>query len=287
MNSTLLRDLLQTPASAEPWDHQLLDALSERKKKEVVFHDADRTRLAELGPQNRELSGANRKYYAVTRAVRRYADAWILEKAKGRVFLDYACGEGRAALLASEVADLSIGLDISPASLDLARNLANSSGAGEKLLFVQGDCEKTGLPDSCIDVVFCCGMLHHLDLSYAAPELRRILKPGGRILAMEALNYNPLFRLYRRLTPDLRTEFEKEHILSLKDLAFLGRFFTVRNVQYWHLATLLATPFRRTAAFDSLLQLLDFVDKGMLRIPGLAQMAWMFTFELEKRKEDS
>ena len=104
---------------------------------------------------------------------------------------------------------------------------------------------------------------------------------------MEALNYNPLFRLYRRLTPDLRTEFEKEHILSLKDLAFLGRFFTVRNVQYWHLATLLATPFRRTAAFDSLLRLLDIVDKGMLRIPGLAQMAWMFTFELEKRKEDS
>jgi hypothetical protein len=50
---------------------------------------------------------------------------------------------------------------------------------------------------------------------------------------------------------------------------------------------LLATPFRRTAAFDSLLRLLDIVDKGMLRIPGLAQMAWMFTFELEKRKEDS
>jgi SAM-dependent methyltransferase len=130
-------------------------------------------------------------------------------------------------------------------------------------------------------------MLHHLDLSYAAPELRRLLKPGGRILAMEALNYNPLFRLYRRLTPDLRTEFEKEHILSLKDLAFLSRFFTVRSVQYWHLATLLATPFRRTVAFDSLLRLLDIVDKGMLRIPGLAQMAWMFTFELGKNKEDS
>ena len=37
----------------------------------------------------------------------------------------------------------------------------------------QGDCENTGLPNTCVDVILCCGMLHHLDLSYAFPEIRR------------------------------------------------------------------------------------------------------------------
>jgi ubiquinone/menaquinone biosynthesis C-methylase UbiE len=286
MNSTQLRDLLETPAPQALRIESWLDGLSERKRREVVFHDADRARLAEVGAENREQSAANRKYYTVTRAVQNYVDNWILRNAEGRIFLDYACGEGRPTLLASGVADLAIGLDISPASLNLARHLADSSGAGDRTLFVHGDCEKTGLPDSCIDVIFCCGMLHHLDLSYAVPELRRILKPGGRVLAMEALNYNPLFRLYRRFTPDLRTEFESQHILSLKDLAFMSRFFTVKNVQYWNLATLLATPFRRTAAFDSVLRLLERADKCLLKVPGLAQMAWMFTFELEKQDEE-
>ena len=45
----------------------------------------------------------------------------------------------------------------------------------------------------------CCGMLHHLDLSYAFPELRRILSLEGKILAIEALDYNPIIKLYRNI----------------------------------------------------------------------------------------
>ncbi len=286
MTSEQLRGVLQESASDPVSKQSWLNALSERKRREVEFHDADRIRLAEVGQENRELSASNRKYYAVTRGISRYIDQWILERAKGGVFLDYACGEGKAAILAGGVAQLAIGIDISPASLGLANTLANASGVGDKVVFAQADCEKTGLPDSCIDAILCSGMLHHLNLSYAAPELRRILKPGGRILAAEALNYNPLIKLYRRLTPHLRTEFEKEHILSLRDVAFLRRFFIVRSVRYWNLATLLATPLRRTAAFDFALRALEGVDGCLLKIPGLAQMAWMFTFELEKASDD-
>jgi len=74
----------------------------------------------------------------------------------------------------------------------------------------------------------CAGMLHHVELSYAFPELRRVLKPGGRILAAEALNYNPAIKLYRNLTPSLRTAWEKDHILSLKDVRFAQRFFQLQ-----------------------------------------------------------
>jgi hypothetical protein len=117
-------------------------------------------------------------------------------------------------------------------------------------------------------------MLHHLDLSYAFPELRRILAPGGKILAVEALDYNPLIKLYRALTPQMRTEWEKAHILSLKDLRFAKRFFDVGEVRYWHITSIAAPhlPF--------LARPLELLDRGLSRVPVIQLMAWIFTFEL-------
>jgi SAM-dependent methyltransferase len=94
-------------------------------------------------------------------------------------------------------------------------------------LTFRADAENTRLPAASIDRVLCSGMLHHLDLSCALPELQRILAPGGRILAVEALDYNPAIKPYHYLTPDMRTDWEKSHILNLKDVAYAGRFFTV------------------------------------------------------------
>ena len=122
-------------------------------------------------------------------------------------------------------------------------------------------------------------MLHHLDLSYALPELRRILKPGGVILAVEALDYNPAIKLYRLLTPAMRTEWEKAHILSLKDIRFAKRFFDLGEVRYWHIVGYIAGKF-------PLFQMpLDIIDKVLEKIPFVQLMSWMFTFELVKKIE--
>jgi len=111
------------------------------------------------------------------------------------------------------------------------------------------------------------------------------MKPGGVLLGIEALNYNPVIKLYRQLTPHLRTEFEKEHILSLKDLEFASRFFEVRRVRYWHLFSTGAVILRKTPLFGLALAMANGMDKVALRIPGLRLMAWMFTFELVKRSD--
>jgi len=122
-------------------------------------------------------------------------------------------------------------------------------------------------------------MLHHLDLSYAFPEMRRILKPGGKILAVEALDYNPLIKLYRKLTPDMRTEWEKAHILDLSDIKFASRFFDVVDIRYWHVLGFVAGKIPR------LFPIMDKLDIILEKIPLLQRMAWIFTFEL-KKKED-
>jgi SAM-dependent methyltransferase len=180
----------------------------------------------------------------------------------------------RAIDAAKAGAALSIGLDISSVSIANARRDAAAAGVAANTYFVQADAENTKLPDHSIDVAICSGMLHHLDLSYAFPELRRILAPGGKILCVEALDYNPAIKLYRKLTPDMRTEWEKAHILSLADVRFARRFFDLGEVRYWHITGILGPHLPVLRPF------LDMTDRMLERVPGMRLMAWIFTFEL-------
>jgi ubiquinone/menaquinone biosynthesis C-methylase UbiE len=253
-------------------------SLEARKIAEATFHDHSHQIT-----ETHEEEYSNSKFYAVTDASTKYWHEWVDTHSRDKIVLDYACGNGSGAIRAAKAgAKLAIGLDISRGSIENAKRLAADDGLNNTF-FVQGDCENTGLPDSCIDSVICSGMLHHIDLTYAFPELRRILRPGGRIFAHEALNYNPLIKLYRKRTPQLRTAFEAEHIISHKDLRFASHFFEVTNVRYWHLFTILAVPFRRSSWFKLLLSGSRSVDAVLLRIPLVRNMAWQFTFELVKK----
>lgn len=278
-----LREQLEVRAVS--MDDSWTRSLSARKRAELDFHDRDRAYdLAAFVPPATEKLHANRKYYSTAARSREYVHEWVREHASGRVFLDYACGNGENAILAAQAgAALAIGIDISGTSIQNATARARAAGVEGNTYFVQADCESTGLPSSTIDAVLCSGMLHHLDLSYAFPELRRILKPGGKCLAVEALAVNPLIKLYRRLTPEMRTEWESKHILSPRDLEFARRFFEVENIRFWHFFSIAATPFRDTMLFAPLLRVADTLDRVALRIPGFRLMAWQFTFELVNR----
>jgi len=260
-------------------NQEWMDSLSLRKKKELEFHDADRdiTRRDSLDKDTYEKLYGNRKYYQATGLSSAYVANWIRENTRNRVFLDYACGNGGNAIKAAKYGTkLAIGLDISHISVENAKREAKKQGVDENTYFIQADAENTMLPNNSIDVIICSGMLHHLDLSYAFPELRRILRPGGKILAIEALKYNPAIKLYRYLTPQMRTDWEKYHILSLNDMRFAKRFFQVKNIRYWHIVSILA-PYMMFA-----LPILNWVDSFLVRIPIVRLMAWIFTFELIK-----
>lgn len=262
--------------------------LTGRKLAEAQFHDHSKQTRARpdlLSPEMYRHLHGNKKYYSTTGTSRDFVRCWLADRVKGKVFLDYACGNGERTIVAAKLgAALAVGIDISPVSIENAKAAALGADVADRCLFLQGDCEHTDLPASSIDVILCNGVLHHMDLSYAYYEMRRILRDGGFVLAVEALANNPLIQLYRRMTPQMRTEWEKEHILSRKDVELAARFFEVDAVRYWHLFSILATPFRGTPAiFEPLLRLLNCVDDVALRVPGVRQMGWQFTFELSKR----
>ena len=287
-STATLREVLKTVA-AKNAQIDWLKSLNERKKAELEFHNMNRDKSLQVNlPEDTyEMLYGNKKYYTTVQLSREYVSEWIKTNAKGKVFLDYACGNGENALLAGKSgAALSIGLDISDVSVANATESATKLGIGDRTMFMQGDCENTGLPDNCIDTIICSGMLHHLDLSYAFPELRRILKPGGRILGVEALDYNPFIKAYRLMTPSMRTDWEKNHILSMKDIRFAKRFFEVEDIRFWHLFSIFAAYFSKNETLQRpILGLFNFLDRVLTKVPGVRLMAWQFTFVLKKPLE--
>jgi ubiquinone/menaquinone biosynthesis C-methylase UbiE len=272
-----INDLKKT--SNKTWQ----ESLSKRKLLELEFHDRDRdkSRIEQLAKNKNDFEEfyGNKKYYNTVRVSREFIDTWISREVKGKVFLDYACGNGEKTIFAAKVgAILSLGFDISAVSVQNAEKEALSQNLNN-IIFFQADAEATRLPDNSIDIILCSGMLHHLDLSYAFPEMRRVLKPGGKILAAEALNVNPLIRLYRRLTPSMRTDFEKAHILSLGEVKFARRFFDVTEIRYWHVVSYAA------GKFPLLLKPLEILDKVLQKVPYIQRLAWIFTFEMVKRND--
>jgi ubiquinone/menaquinone biosynthesis C-methylase UbiE len=261
--------------------------LEERKLKELEHHNLQRSTKAQkdLPADTYELLHGNKKFYATVKLSDDYLDHWLRTRVPGKVVLDYACGNGGQAIRAARYgAKFVIGTDLSDVSIANARRAAEEAGVADRCFFLQADCENTGLPRDSIDVVLCSGVLHHLDLTYVFPELRRILQPGGVAFALEALDYNPAIKLYRKLTPSMRTEWEKNHILSLKDLRFARNFFEVRDVRFWHLFSIGAVALRRhDRVFRATLSLFNRLDQWLLRLPGVQLLSWQFTFELHKR----
>jgi ubiquinone/menaquinone biosynthesis C-methylase UbiE len=79
-----------------------------------------------------------------------------------------------------------VGVDPAPVMLRLARLLTQHSARAVR--YAEGSAEALPLPDSSVSVVWSIGSVHHwADLDAALQEARRVLTPGGRLVAIKRL----------------------------------------------------------------------------------------------------
>jgi ubiquinone/menaquinone biosynthesis C-methylase UbiE len=99
--------------------------------------------------------------------------------------LDVACGTGSVAFGAAPAVGPRgrvLGVDVSGQMVEAARQRAEEL-AMPNVGFARMDGEKLDLPDACFDVALCAlGLMYMPDPAQAVREMRRILRPGGRMV---------------------------------------------------------------------------------------------------------
>lgn len=136
----------------------------------------------------------------------------------GEVVLDVGCGTGTLALAAKRrvgAAGTVHGIDASPEMIDRAKRKATK--AGSDVVFQTGIVEALPFPDAHFDAVVNTLMLHHLPKpvrQHCAREMRRVLKPGGRVLAVD-------FATPARERQGILARFHRHGHLALRDIVEL------------------------------------------------------------------
>jgi SAM-dependent methyltransferase len=117
-----------------------------------------------------------------------------LEPLAGRRVLDFACGQGITTCLLAERGAHVIGIDITPESIEMARELASRLGISAD--FMCADLLALD-PLPTVDRVFGRYALHHVDPVLFGSRLAAALAPGGWGAFVETTYTNPILRLSR------------------------------------------------------------------------------------------
>ncbi len=196
----------------------------------------------------------------------------------GRDVLDYGCGHGMAAVVLARAGARVTAFDLSAGYLHEADARARANGV--RVRFLQADGERLPFADGAFDRIWGNAVLHHLDMTVAGREIRRVLRPGGAAVFCEPWGENPLLDLARRRLPyPGKSRTPDERPLRRRQIDQLRQLFPAleaRGYQLLAMARRLLPPGRLTAG-------LEWCDTRLLgRVPALERWCRYVVITLPK-----
>jgi SAM-dependent methyltransferase len=132
--------------------------------------------------------------------------AWLEPLDADMVVLDVACGAAHVAEQAAPHVRRVVGLDLTPALLELGADRLRHAGITNVLL-EEGNAADLPFMDASFDLVVCRGSLHHFPRpERPVAEMARVCRPGGRVVASDMVVPSVEVReafdaLHRRIDP--------------------------------------------------------------------------------------
>lgn len=114
----------------------------------------------------------------------------LAELSSGDRAIDLGCGPGNAVRLAARVGAQATGIDPSTAMLRIARAVtrAASPQVRDRVDWIAAGVEDCPLPDASASAVWTVRSVHHwTDVDAGLAQARRLLRPAGRLIAVERL----------------------------------------------------------------------------------------------------
>jgi len=255
--------------------------LSDRQQREIVFFRQAAAEAAAIADRPVNLEPAIGPKGWRTRA-HPYVNAYwvILRKARalplpGKRVLVLGCGYGEDALQLAHLGARVSAADLSAETVAIARRrvqaLASLFSLGAGIDFTVCPAERLPYADASFDLVYISDVAHHFDIPAAMREVRRVLKPGGLMLANEPYThswaqairqsrlvrewiYPRLIRLiYRAERPYVTAD---ERKLDQHALRQIGEILEITNTQYYSLFYARLTRWQYQLIIDRLILLL-------------------------------
>lgn len=121
---------------------------------------------------------------------------------KGEKVLDFGCGRGEMVVRVAMMDCEAVGVDCSPEAIALTKKaLAENNLSGIKVLLVKSD--KLPFVKESFDAVFFLDVAEHLndrELTDSLKEIKRVLKPGGRLIIHTSPNKDWIDKGYKFYT---------------------------------------------------------------------------------------
>jgi len=107
----------------------------------------------------------------------------------GERLLDIGSGPGSSALLAASEFDCVVaGVDYGAGAVRGAREAADAAGLGDRVGFVVGEASALPFADGEFEAILCeCSLSTFPDKAGALSEMRRVLRPGGRVVISDVV----------------------------------------------------------------------------------------------------
>ena len=258
----------------------MYEELKKRVERERAYHNQEK----DVSKKAFNFKKLFRNYFSNPSLIEMENDLNKVKNISNKKVLDFGCGYGK------DFDDLLLndneltGIDISELYIRHCTNYCNKNFKDKKCSVFAMDAHDLKFEDETFDLIIGRGILHHLDFNIALKGIKRVLKKDGEAYFQEPLGDNPLLKIFRIITPNLRTKDERP--FYKKDLIKLERDFNIEFKYYGmisFIASIITSPFTGNGN-NFFVKLLYSIEKKLLKHNYFKYFGHYVIFKVKKNQ---